>query len=402
MQKSFKYRIYPTVEQKKFLSQQFGAVRFVYNFFLANRKDEYLNNKKSLNYYDDAKSLTTLKTQDGYAWLYDINSQTLQASLRNLEVSYQNFFKKRSKFPQFHPKKNKQCIKIPQFFKIENNTLYIPKLKTGIDIILHQPLPTKPTCCFISKTTTNKYYVSFLCGVEIEQLPKSNKTIGIDLGLTSLLTTSDGKTIANPKYSKQLKKKLAFKQKQLSKKQKGSNKKEKARQQVALIHEQIANKRSDYLHKISKKLIDENQIIIAETLKVVNMMKNHKLAGSIQDASWGELLRQLTYKAEWYGRTFYQIDTFFPSSKTCNNCQYIVDDLPLKIREWGCPNCQQHNNRDINAALNIKDKGIKDTSGLGINSDSKQKLGEAFSSANGIKSVSKKSHRNEKLSTLCR
>lgn len=401
MQKSFKYRIYPTKGQQFFLAQQFGAVRFVYNFFLNNRKSEYLNNKKSLNYYDDAKSLTALKQQDGYAWLYDINAQTLQSSLRNLEVAYTNFFQKRTKFPRFHSKKNKQCIKIPQHFSIENNQLFIPKLKTGIKIVLHRELP-KSTCCFISKTPTNKYYVSFLCETDIQTLPKSTKTIGIDLGLTHLLTADDGKTISNPKYSKQLKKKLIFKQRQLSKKQKGSNNRNKARQQVALIHETIANKRNDHLHKVSKKLIDENQVIIAETLKVVNMMKNHKLAGSIQDASWGELLRQLKYKSDWYGRTFYQIDTFFPSSKTCNNCQFVVDSLPLNIREWDCSNCKQHHNRDVNAAINIKNKGLKDLSGLGINSDIKQKLGEAFSSApNEEKVKSKKSRRAKKLLDLC-
>ena len=168
MQKAFKYRIYPTDEQAEFLAGQFGAVRFVYNRFLANRKDEYLNNKKSLNYHDDAKSLTALKNQDGYEWLYDINSQTLQAALRNLEVAYQRFFRKQSKFPRFHSRKNRQSVKIPQNFTIENNQLFIPKLKSGIEVVIHQPLPEKQTCCFISKTPSNKYYVSFLCEVDIE------------------------------------------------------------------------------------------------------------------------------------------------------------------------------------------------------------------------------------------
>lgn len=374
MQKAFKYRIYPTEKQQEFLAQQFGAVRFVYNYFLSNRKDEYLNNKKSLNYYDDAKLLTDLKTIDGYSWLYDINSQTLQASLRNLEVSYQNFFKKRSKFPRFHSKKNRQCIKIPQFFTLENNNLFIPKLKEGIKIVLHQKLPEKQTCCFISKTSSGKYYVSFLCEVDINILPKSEKFIGIDLGIKSLLVTSNGEVIENKKFYRSLENALAYEQRQLSKKQKGSKQKEKQRKVVTLLNEYIANSRKDYLHKISKKLIDENQVIITESLSVKNMMSNHCLAKSIQDASWGELLRQLEYKSKWYGRTFYQVDRFFPSSKTCNGCQYVVDDLPLNIRDWTCPNCKQHNNRDLNAALNIRDKGVKDLSGLGINSDIKQKL----------------------------
>lgn len=376
-QKAFKYRIYPTKEQQDFLARQFGAVRFVYNRFLANRKDEYLNNKKSLSYYDDARILTELKAQDGYEWLYDINSQTLQSSLRNLEVSYQNFFKKRAKFPRFHSKKNRQCIKIPQHFKIKNNQLFIPKLKDGIEIVLHQALPEKQICCFISKTASNKYYVSFLCEIDIKPLAKSNKTIGIDLGIKNLLVSSDGLIVDNQKSYRRSEKKLAYEQKQLSKKQNGSRQKEKQRKVVAKLHEYIANSRKDYLHKVSKKLIDENQVIIAESLSIKNMMSNHCLAKSIQDASWGELLRQLKYKSKWYERTFYEIDKFFPSSKTCNGCQFITDDLPLSIREWDCPNCKQHNNRDLNAALNIRDKGIKDLSGCGIQSDIKQKLLEA-------------------------
>lgn len=381
MQKAFKYRIYPTEEQQEFLTQQFGAVRFVYNRFLANRKDEYLNNKKSLNYYDDSKTLTALKQQDGYAWLNDINSQTLQASLRNLEVAYQNFFKKRSKFPRFHAKKNRQCIKIPQNFKIKDNQLFIPKLKTAIKIVLHQPLPEKQTCCFISKTPTEKYFVSFLCEMDVEQLPKSNNAIGIDLGIKSLLVCSDGQIVENQRHYRKSEKKLTYQQRQLSRKQLGSTNRNKQRRMVAKINEYIANCRKDYLHKTTKRLIDENQVIIAESLSVKNMMSNHCIAKSIGDAGWGELLRQLEYKAKWYGRTFHQIDKFFPSSKTCNGCQFVVDELPLSIREWDCPNCKQHNNRDLNASLNIRDKGLKDLSVYGIYSDIKQKLVEqsAFS-----------------------
>lgn len=375
--KGFKYRIYPNKEQEIFLAKQFGAVRFVYNHFLARRKDEYLNNKKSLNYYDDAKFLTNLKQKDGYQWLYDINSQSLQSSLRNLEVSYQNFFKKAARFPRFHGKKNKQCIKIPQLFKIKNEKLFIPKLKSGIKIVLHQPLPEKQTCCFISKTSTDNYYVSFLCDVDIKPLEKSNKKIGIDLGIKSLLVSSDGQVIENKKLYRKSEKQLSYEHRQLSKKQKGSNNRNKQRKVVAKLSEYTANSRKDYLHKISKKLINENQVIIAESLSVKNMMSNHCLAKNIQDVSWGEFLRQLEYKSKWYGRTFHKIDRFFPSSKTCNSCQFILDELPLSVREWECPNCKQHHDRDLNAALNIRDKGLKDLSGCGIQSDVKQKLVEA-------------------------
>lgn len=395
IQKAFKFRLYPTEQQKEFLSKQFGAVRFVYNRFLANRKDEYLNNKKSLNYYDDAKNLTELKSKDGYEWLYDINSQTLQASLRNLEVAYQNFFKKRAKFPRFHSKKNKQCIKIPQFFKIEDEKLFIPKLKDGIEIKQHRPITGKTVSCFISKTSTDKYFVSILCETDIEQLEKQDDIVGIDLGIKYLIVSSDGNKVENPKFYRQMEKKLAYEQRQLSKKQLGSNNRNKQRKEVAKINEYIANSRNDYLHKISKMLIDENQVIIAESLSVKNMMSNHCLAKSIGDASWGELLRQLEYKSNWYGRTFYQIDKFFPSSKTCNNCQFVLDDLPLAVREWDCPKCKQHNDRDENAALNIRDKGVKDLNlcGIGMLSHSKQKLVEA--------PTLKLGRRSKKPSALC-
>jgi putative transposase len=384
MQKAFKYRIYPNKDQIKFLSNQFGAVRFVYNYFLANRKSEYLNNKKSLSYYDDAKLLTELKNTDGYDWLYNINAQTLQGSLRNLEVAYQGFFLKRTGFPKFHAKKNKQCIKIPQAFSIEDNKLYIPKLKTGIDIVLHRELPAKQTCCFISKTCSNKYYVSFLCDIKIDPLKANKKKIGIDLGINSLVVSSDGKEYENKRHYVNLESKLAYEQRQLSKK--SGKAKEKQRIIVAKINEYIANSRKDYLHKVSREIINDNQVVIAESLSVKNMMKNHKLAKHIQDASWSELTRQLEYKSNWYGRTFYQIDRFFPSSKTCNNCQFVVDDLRLSIREWQCSSCNHHNNRDINAAKNIRDKGLKDlkeqvkiSSGLGNKSDIKQKLIERSS-----------------------
>jgi putative transposase len=396
MQKSFHFRIYPNEKQRGFLAQQFGAARFVYNYFLLQRKQEYLNSKKSLNYYDNAKSLTELKAKPEYEWLYGINAQTLQASLRNLETAYTNFFQKRSRFPNFKKRSNKQCIKIPQAFRIENNHLFIPKLKSGIRLNQHRKLDGKTICIFISKTSSDKYYASILCEiVEATLLHPSEKKIGIDLGLTHLLTTSDGEAIHNPKHSKRLQKKLAFKQRQLSKKQKGSNNRNKARKQVALIHEQIANSRSDYLHKVSKRLIDENQVIVSETLSVINMMKNHCLAGSIADASWGELLRQLKYKSGWYGRTFVQIDRFFPSSKTCGGCQYVLNSLPLSVREWDCPNCKQHNHRDINAA-----KNILDISGYGTQSDTKQKRGEALTSDDFLLKIVKVKSLKREISPL--
>ena len=311
--------------------------------------------------------------------------------LINLETAYSQFFSKQSKYPRFHSRKNDESIKIPQYFSVKDKKLQIPKLKSKIKINFHQSLPNKQIALFIRKTPSGKYFASFLCEINIDPLPISLNSVGIDLGIKSLLIESNGSITENPKFLKHLEPKLIFKQRQLSKKQKGSNKRNKARIKLCKIHEKIANKRKDLLHKISRKLINENQVIIAENLAVKNMMKNHKLAKAISDVSWSELLRMIEYKSKWYGRIFYQIDRFFPSSKTCNNCQFVKDKLSLKERFWTCPKCKSHLDRDLNAAKNIQDKGLSDLKNLsvsqetgasvcGTQSDIKQKPKEAFSS----------------------
>jgi len=233
-------------------------------------------------------------------------------------------------------------------------------LKSGIKIVIGRNLPTKQFSCTISKTPSDKYYASFSCEEDIKPLKKIKKSVGIDLGIKSLVICSDGKTIENKNFYRKSENKLVYLQQQLCKKQKSSSNKNKARIKVANLHEKISNQRNNYLHNITKTIINENQIIIAESLSVKNMIKNHKLAKSIQDASWGELVRQLEYKSNWYGRTFYQIDRFFPSSKTCNSCQFVLDKLDLNTRSWTCPKCQAKLDRDLNAAKNILDKGLKD------------------------------------------
>jgi len=403
--KSFKYRIYPTSDQKIFFDNQFGGARFVYNFFLNRRIDEYKKTKKSFHYYDDSKFLAKLKSEEDYKWMYEINHQTMQNSLQDLQTAFSKFFKKETKFPHFHKKKNEECIKYSKGFKIKQQKLQIPKLKSKIKINFHQPLPEKQIALFIRKTSSGKYFASFLCEVNIDPLPISPNSVGIDLGIKSLLIESNGSIVENPKYLKHLESKLIFKQRQLSKKRKGSNKRNKARLRLALAHEKIANKRKDLLHKISRKLINENQVIIAENLAVKNMMKNHCLAKAISDVSWGELLRQIEYKAKWYGRTFYQIDRWFPSSKTCNNCQFVKDKLSLKEREWICPKCKSVLDRDINAAKNIRDKGLSDLKNLSVcrmQSDIKQKSVEAFSSVSKKKLKKQEKSKKRKIQSESR
>lgn len=381
--KSFKFRIYPTKEQQTFLAKHFGAVRFVYNFFLNKRKEEYLNNKKAASYHDDSKALTQLKADENYSWLYEVNSQTLQSSLRNLDISYLNFFRGNAKFPRFHSKKNKQSFKIPQNFFIEDNLLYIPKLKSGIRIKLHQKILGKQISCYISKTPTGKYFAAISCELDQSHLEKVNSAVGIDLGLKTLIVQSNGKIISSLDQSNFFEKKKVFAQRQLSKKIKGSKARTKNRIKLAKLFEKEKNKKIDYLHKASRQIINENQVIIAESLSVKNMMKNHSLAKKIGEASWGELLRQIEYKAVWAGRTFHKIDRFFPSSKTCNNCKFVVDDLPLEVRIWDCPSCKTTLDRDLNASRNILEKGLvdlglQDTYGV-LERNPKQKLLEATS-----------------------
>ena len=391
MEKAFKFRIYPNAEQKSLLSKQFGAMRFVYNHFLARRKEEFLNNKKTVSYYSDAAVLTELKQSDGYDWLYDVNSQSLQAGLRNLDIAYRNFFRGNAKFPRFHKKSNDQCVKIPQHFSIKDGMLRIPKCKTGIDIRVHRELPEKRIALFISKTASGKYYASFLCDVEMAALPPSDKKIGIDLGLKHIVVSSEGWKVSAPKFYQKAEKEIAYHQKQYSKRKAGSKSQEKERIKLARLSEIVANQRKDFTHKLTRSIIDENQVIIAESLAVKNMMSNHCLAKSIGDAGWGELLRQLAYKSKWYGRTFYQIDRWFPSSKTCNGCQFVLESLDLKCREWDCPNCHQHNDRDINAARNVLNQGLIDLlgqsilSGSGIDSDIKEKLDEASANIDALR-----------------
>jgi putative transposase len=386
--KAYKYRIYPNKTQKEFLDSQFGSCRFIYNYFLNQRQEHYLTHKdkikakelKSLNYYDNAGELTKLKKQ--FTWLKNSNSQTLQQSLRNLETAYSNFFRGHTKFPKYKSKHDKQSCIIPQFFSLKDNKLYIPKVKSGIKIIISREIVGELCSVTISKTKTGKYYASILTEQENICLSKKEVAIGLDLGIKDLITCSDGAKIENLKLLRKQTKKLSYLQRQLSKKKKGSNSRNKARLEVAKCHESISNCKKDYLHKTTTALIRENQTIVVEDLAVINMMKNHKLARAISECSWGEILRQLKYKSEWYGRNLIVINRFFPSSKMCSDCGYINQELTLKDREWVCPNCGTKHDRDINASINIKN------SGLGINSEYKQKLVEALPVGKSMKQES--------------
>lgn len=358
IQKAYKFRLYPTAEQKRQLASHFGQARFVYNYFLRQRIDYFLahkgEEKQGIGLHDTCKMLTALKKQPEFEWLNESNSQVLQQALRHLDTAYTNFFKGGG-FPQFHKKRNRQSITIPQNFTVDEQagTISVPKMKP-IRCVFHRALSGALRNLTISMEPSGKYFVSVLCAVEIDIPAKTTGgEIGIDLGLKTFVVASDGQTIDKPAHLRESERKLKKLQHSLSRKTKGSANRTKARIKVARLHERIRNQRTDFLHKASRKLIDENQVIYAESLNVKGMVKNHCLAKSVSDAGWGEFVRQLTYKAQWSGVRFEQIDRFFPSSKRCNACGWINESLTLKDREWTCHNCGQVVERDLNAAQNI-------------------------------------------------
>ena len=354
---TYKFRLDPNQEQQTLLNKHFGSVRWTYNYFLNQRKTEYLNNKKSLNYYDQAAELTQIKKVN--EWLKEINSQTLQYSLKCLDMAYQGFFNKRTKFPNFKSKRNKNSFTIPQNVRYDGTKLIVPKFLDGIEMIMERQIKGIIRHCSISKTPTGKYFVSILTELEYQPINKTNQSVGIDLGIKDFLVLSNGTKIKNHRFLKHYERILAENQKYLSRKTKGSNRYEKQRLKVARIYEKITNSRMDLIHKTTTNLINQFDTIYLEDLNVKGMMKNHKLAKAISDVSWGKFIDVLEYKALWNDKQVIHIDRFFPSSKTCNKCGWINNNLTLKDRNWICPECSSVHDRDFNAAINILNEGYR-------------------------------------------
>ena len=358
--RTYKYRLYPDKKQAALLAEHFGCTRFVYNYFLNQRKEQYKNTKKSDNYYAQAKALAVLKKNPAYLWLNEVNSQTLQHALRNLDTAYQNFFKKRSKFPKFHSKKHGGSFAVPQHFKVEGNKLYIPKFKKeGIKLVEDKKLEGELRNVTVTVTPAGKYYVSIMSRVEYEPLKKTNSKVGIDLGLKDLIITSYGIKYSSNKFINKYSGRLSTAQKHLSRKKKGSSTWNRQRIKVARVQEKISDCRKDKLHKISTDLIRKYDIIFCENLNVKGMERNHHLARSINDAGWSMLVSMLQYKAEWNDKKVLKIGRYYPSSKTCNKCGYVNQSLTLADRQWTCPVCGTVLDRDVNAARNILDEGIR-------------------------------------------
>ncbi|MYL25035.1 IS200/IS605 family element transposase accessory protein TnpB [Halomonas alkaliantarctica] len=364
MLKATKVRLYPTSEQVAFLNAQFGAVRFVYNKALHIISSQYKRHGTKLRAKKDLKPLLAVaKTSRKYHWLKDYDSIALQQGCINLDRAFQNFFdpKLPARYPRFKRKHGKQSSYHCTSIKAGDDWIKVPKI-TSIKARIHRPIAGKLKSITLTRTTTGKYYASLLVDDGMEApapLQTVDTVLGVDMGLTHLAIDSTGRKVANPRFLKRARANLRRKQKALSRCQKGSRGRAKARRKLAKAHERLANARADFQHKLSRQLIDDNQAVVVETLKVNDMLKNRKLAKHIADASWFSLIEKLDYKAREQGKHLVKIDQWFASSKTCAGCGHKVESMPLDVRRWDCPGCgTQGIDRDVNAAINIRQQGI--------------------------------------------
>lgn len=357
--RAYKYRFYPTPKQEVLLARTFGCVRFVYNAVLRYRTDAFYGCQAKVGYAQASAHLTALKKDPELAFLNEVSCVPLQQCLRHQQTAFKNFFNGRAKYPRFKSKRHRQSAEFTRSaFKYRDGKLYLAKSKNPLDIRWSRELPCEPTTITVSRDSAGRYFVSCLCEFDPRTLPVTTKMIGIDLGLKDLFVTSDGHRTRNPRHTAKYAAKLAKAQRRLSRKTLGSRNREKARQKVARIHVKLSDCRMDNLHKLSRKIVNENQVICVESLRVKNMLRNRSLAKSISDAGWGEFVGQLEYKARWAGRQVVAIDQWYPSSKRCSGCGLVMEAMPLNVRDWICPDCAAEHDRDMNAAINIKAAGL--------------------------------------------
>ena len=358
MYKAYKYRIYPTSEQETLLAKSFGCARWFWNYALNLCQETYKNTGKGLSRGYIQGLLTALKKE--YEWLKDPYSQCLQVVALNLSTAYKNFFDKRARLPRFKSKHSRQSIGYPQNVKFDGDSINLPKIGL-VHCRLHRSFEGDIKTVTVSRNPDGKYFVSVRVD-DGQANPKSvavNKAVGIDVGLSNFAITSDGSKFDNPRYFVKRQRNLKRKQHKLSRKNKGSQNRKKARLAVAKVHSKTARCREDLLHKLSRKIVNENQVIAVENLNIKGMVKNHNLAKAISDVGWGMFCTMLKYKAQNEGKTYIEIDRFFPSSKTCHVCLNRVDSLTLDLRAWTCKHCGTHHDRDVNAAINIRNEALR-------------------------------------------
>ena len=361
IKRAYRFRFYPTSEQKLILARTFGCARFAYNHMLRLRTDAWMQRQERVGYHETSAALTALKKTPEHAWLNEVSSVPVQQALRHLQTAFTNFFAKRARYPQYKRKDGPQAAEYTaSAFKWDGTSLKLAKMDAPLAIRWSRTIPkaAKVTTVTVSLDAAGRYFVSLLCDDAVAERPAVNGKVGIDLGLTHFAILSTGEKVAAPNTFRKNEAKLAKLQRRMAKKTKGSNRRKKAKLRVAKLHAKIADSRRDFLHKLSTRLINENQVIAVESLSVSNMQKNRCLSKSIADASWSEFLRQLEYKAKWYGRELVGIDRWYPSSKRCSDCGYTAPKMPLNVRQWTCPECGSIHDRDVNAARNVLAAGL--------------------------------------------
>ncbi|MFF4478861.1 RNA-guided endonuclease InsQ/TnpB family protein [Streptomyces sp. NPDC001520] len=361
VKRAFKYRFYPTDEQAAELSRTFGCVRLVYNKALEERTRAWYGEQRRISYVQSSAALTEWKKSEALAFLAEVSSVPLQQALRHLQTAFGNFFAKRARYPRYKSRKKSRASAeyTRSAFTWRDGRLTLAKMAGPLDIRWSRPLPegAEPTTVTVSRDAAGRWFVSLLVEDTITPAPASSAAVGLDAGVTSLVTLSTGEKIANPRHERRDRKRLAKAQRELSRKAKGSANREKARRRVAKVHARIADRRRDVLHKLTTRLVRENQTVVIEDLTVRNLLKNGRLARAISDAAWTDLRMMLEYKCAWYGRELVTVDRWFPSSKLCGACGTVREKLPLNVREWTC-DCGTVHDRDVNAARNILAAGL--------------------------------------------
>lgn len=361
VKRAYRFRFYPTPEQAQILARTFGSARFAYNHMLRVRTDAWFNEQKRVGYHETSAALTALKKRPEFNWLNDVSSVPLQQSLRHLNAAFLNFFAKRAGYPAFKRKDGPQSAEYTtSAFRWDGKALKLAKMDAPLAIRWSRTIPkaAKVTTVTVSRDAAGRFFVSMLCDDEVAKKPAASGKVGVDLGLTHFAILSTGEKVSALNAFRKNEARLAKLQRRLAKKQKGSRNRAKAKLKVARLHARIKDTRRDFLHKLSTRLINENQVIAIETLSVSNMQKNRCLAKSISDAGWSEFVRQLEYKARWYGRELIGIDRWYPSTKRCSDCGHTVASLALSVREWACPECGSIHDRDVNAARNVLAAGL--------------------------------------------